>query len=367
MHGGGNGSRGTVLVTGGAGYVGSHATAELLNAGYEVVIVDSLCNSSPEAVNRIAAIAGRRPVLHVGDVRDYRRLRDIFAGHRIDAVMHFAALKAVGESVAEPIRYYRSNVHSAMTLCQVMEEFEVKQLIFSSSATVYGVASAMPVTEGAQIAPTNPYGRAKAMVEQILQDIAQSDSGWRICSLRYFNPVGAHPSGLIGEDPIGEPNNLMPSICRVAVGRKPELAIFGGDYPTLDGTGIRDYLHVVDLAKGHVAALEKLCGLRGMTSVNLGTGRGFSVLELVKTFEAVSGRRVPYRIADRRAGDVAVMYADPTLAQHLLGWTATQTLTDMCRDAWHWQANNPNGYAEKPVKAKLAPVRAEEAVTRWGS
>jgi len=354
-----SGSRkGHVLVTGGAGYVGSHACVELLRAGYDVTIVDNLSNSAAAVLPRIEQVSGRPVRFREVDARDYHRLREVFSERTVDAVMHFAALKAVGESVAEPIRYYRNNVNSAMTLCQIMEELGIRQLIFSSSATVYGVSSTLPVNEAAQLAPTNPYGRAKLMVEQILRDIAQSDAQWRICSLRYFNPIGAHPSGLIGEDPMGEPNNLMPVICQVAVGRRKELEIFGGDYPTSDGTGIRDYIHVMDLAEGHVAALEKLEDLRGMTAINLGTGRGYSVLELVKAFERESGRPVPYRIAERRPGDVAALYADATLAKHLLGWTAKRGLGEMCRDAWRWQSGNPEGYGKG--KDEVGGMRDEE-------
>jgi UDP-glucose 4-epimerase len=344
------GSKGHVLVTGGAGYVGSHTCVELLRAGYDVTVVDNLSNSSAAVLPRIEQASGKRLGFREADIRDYHRLRQVFAERAVDAVMHFAALKAVGESVAQPIPYYRNNVNSTMTLCQIMDEFGVRRLIFSSSATVYGASSTLPVNEGAPLAPTNPYGQAKLMVEQILRDIAQSDADWRICSLRYFNPIGAHPSGLIGEDPMGEPNNLMPTICEVAVGKRSHLRIFGGDYPTVDGTGIRDYIHVVDLAEGHLAALEKLEDLRGMTPVNLGTGRGHSVLELVKTFERESGRPVPYQIAERRPGDVAALYADATLARHLLGWTAKRGLAEMCRDAWRWQSENPDGFSKARYK-----------------
>ena len=346
-------SKGTVLVTGGAGYVGSHAVVELIAAGYEVVILDSLCNSKAEVVDRIEAIGGVRPVLYVSDVRNYRALREIFEAHAIHAVMHFAALKAVSESVSEPIRYYRNNINSAMTLCQVMEEFDVKRLIFSSSATVYGAGAALPLTESAPLGPTNPYGRAKLMVEEILRDIAQADASWRICALRYFNPVGAHESALIGEDPTGVPNNLMPYVCQVAVGRRKALPVYGADYPTVDGTGLRDYIHIVDLARGHVAALQNLCDLHGMMPVNLGTGRGHTVLEVVRAFEKISGRKIPINITDRREGDVAASYADPALAHRLLSWKAERTLTDMCRDAWRWQERNPQGYTSDAGTAGL--------------
>jgi UDP-glucose 4-epimerase len=334
----------TLLVTGGLGYIGSHVCIELLARGYELVVLDSLCNSKIEVLSRIEALSGKRVTLVKADVRDYRRLQETFQRFPIAAVLHFAGLKAVGESVQEPVRYYRNNIHSALTLCQVMEEFGVKRLIFSSSATVYGNAGAPPFDENAPLAPTNPYGQAKFMVEQILTDTAWADPEWRICSLRYFNPVGAHPSGLLGEDPNGIPNNLMPYVCQVALGRQEKLQIYGGDYPTPDGTGIRDYIHVTDLAKGHVAALEELDAMEGMTPVNLGTGRGYSVLEVVQAFQLASGRRVPYSIIDRRPGDVAINYADPTRSHSLLKWRAEKGLHDMCADAWRWQLKNPNGY-----------------------
>lgn len=335
---------GHLLVTGGLGYVGSHVCLELLACGHELVVLDSLCNSKIEVLDRIEAISGKRVVFIRTDVRDYRRLQDVFREFRIDAVLHFAGLKAVGESVREPMRYYRANVHSAMTLCQVMEESDVKRLIFSSSATVYGSAGVPPLSEQAPLAPANPYGQSKLMVEQILQDLGGSDPDWRISVLRYFNPVGAHESGMLGEDPNGIPNNLMPYVCQVAAGRQAELQVFGGDYPTPDGTGIRDYIHVADLAKGHVAALERIDAMKGMVPVNLGTGRGYSVLEVIQAFQAASGKKIPYRIADRRPGDVAISYADPTLSHNILGWRAEKGLHDMCADAWKWQKQNPDGY-----------------------
>lgn len=348
---------GYLLVTGGLGYVGSHVCLELLARGHELVVIDSLCNSKIEVLDRIEAISGKRVVFIRADVRDYRRLQDLFREFPIKAVLHFAGLKAVGESVREPVRYYRSNVHSAMTLCQVMEENGVKHLIFSSSATVYGSAGVPPLNEQAPLAPTNPYGQSKYMVEQILQDLGNSDPEWRISVLRYFNPVGAHESGMLGEDPNGVPNNLMPYVCQVATGKQAELQVFGGDYPTPDGTGIRDYIHVVDLAKGHVAALERIDAMKGMVAVNLGTGRGYSVLEVVQAFKAASGRKIPYRIAERRPGDVAISYADPTLSHDLLGWRAEKRLRDMCADAWKWQNQNPEGYVTGASRASGSQAR----------
>lgn len=335
---------GYLLVTGGLGYIGSHVCVEFLERGYQLVILDSLYNSKIEVLDRIETLSRKRAVFVRADVRDYRRLQDVFREFKIEAVLHFAGLKAVGESVREPVRYYRANVHSAMTLCQVMEEFGVKRLIFSSSATVYGSAGVPPMNEQAPLAPANPYGQSKLMVEQILQDLGNSDPEWHISVLRYFNPVGAHESGMLGEDPNGIPNNLMPYVCQVATGKLAELQVFGGDYPTPDGTGIRDYIHVSDLAKGHVAALERIDAMKGMVPVNLGTGRGYSVLEVIQAFQAASGRKIPYRITDRRPGDVAISYADPTLSHDILGWHAEKGLHDMCADAWKWQKQNPDGY-----------------------
>ena len=352
-----------LLVTGGAGYVGSHVCVELLARGYELVVLDSLCNSKIEVLSRIEAISGKRVTFIRADVRDYGHLQDIFRKFRIEAVLHFAGLKAVGESVREPIRYYRNNVDSATTLCQVMDEFSVKRLIFSSSATVYGSAGVPPFSEEAPLAPANPYGQTKHMVERILHDLAQSDPEWRICALRYFNPVGAHESGMIGEDPNGIPNNLMPFVCQVAAEKQAALQIFGGDYPTPDGTGIRDYIHVTDLARGHAAALEKLGEMGGMVPINLGTGRGYSVLEVVQAFQLASGRKIPYSIAKRRPGDVAISYADPTRSHHLLKWHADKGLDDMCADAWRWQQKNPDGYESRidsrETKVEVRSTRAE--------
>jgi len=330
----------TILVTGGTGYIGSHTVVELLAGGHDVWIVDNLCNSKASVVDRIAAIAGRRPEFVHADVRDGAALRNIFAQTRFDAVVHFAGLKAVGESVVKPLDYYDNNVAGILVLTGVMAETGVKCLAFSSSATVYGDPHAVPVREDFPLRVTNPYGRSKLMVEDILRDLAAADASWRIALLRYFNPVGAHASGLIGEDPLGTPNNLMPFALQVAAGRRPQLAVFGGDYPTPDGTGVRDYIHVVDLAQGHVAALRALAERPGVLTVNLGTGRGYSVLELVHALARVSDRPLPYCIADRRPGDIAECYADVTLARTILGWQATRGLEQMCADGWRWQSSN---------------------------
>ncbi|MCL4680683.1 MAG: UDP-glucose 4-epimerase GalE [Rhodocyclaceae bacterium] len=336
---------GTILVTGGAGYIGSHVCVELLQTGYDVVVLDNLCNSRRDVLGRIARIAGRPVAFHERDVRDEAALRGIFREHAIDAVLHFAGLKAVEESVARPLAYYNNNVGGTLALCAVMSEAGVRRLVFSSSATVYGDPDAVPVREDHPLRPTNPYGHSKAMIETILQDLSRSDPAWKIALLRYFNPVGAHESGLIGEDPGGVPNNLLPFIAQVAVGRREALNVYGNDYPTPDGTGVRDYIHVVDLARGHLAALEKLATSSEVLSVNLGTGRGYSVLEMVEAFRRASGRDIPYRIVARRPGDVAACYADPALAARLLGWRAERGLERICRDAWRWQSMNPNGYA----------------------
>ncbi|MCW8126871.1 UDP-glucose 4-epimerase GalE [Microbulbifer halophilus] len=338
-----------ILVTGGAGYIGSHTCVELLAAGWEPVVVDNLSNSSEEALLRVEAIAGQRLPFHRVDIGDAEGLREIFSRYRIDAVMHFAGLKAVGESVAQPLRYYQNNVAGTLNLCRVMEEFGVRQLIFSSSATVYGDPASVPIREDFPTGATNPYGASKLMVEDVLRDLcAAPDSGWAVSLLRYFNPIGAHESGTIGEDPSGIPNNLLPYVAQVAVGRLPQLQVFGDDYDTPDGTGVRDYIHVVDLARGHLAALEKL--RRGETqpdcyTYNLGTGRGSSVLEIVRAFEKASGREIPYKIAPRRAGDIAECYADPAVAERELGWKAEFGLERMVEDTWRWQSRNPNGYS----------------------
>ena len=333
-----------ILVTGGAGYIGSHTCFELLSAGFDVVVLDNFSNSKLESLNRVEKLAGRSIVFIPGDVRDRAILRELFSQHNIDAVIHFAGHKAVGESVKMPLVYYDNNVSGSVALAEVMSEFGVKQIVFSSSATVYDVSDNTQIRENYPLMPINPYGRSKLMVEQIYADLAASDSQWNIVILRYFNPVGAHESGMIGEDPNGIPNNLMPYISQVAVGRLQELSVFGSDYPTIDGTGVRDYIHVVDLALGHVAALRALTKNAGLITVNLGTGKGCSVLELVKAFEASTGKVIPYRMVARRPGDVATCYADPSLAESLLSWHAKLDINAMCRDAWRWQSNNPQGY-----------------------
>jgi UDP-glucose 4-epimerase len=335
-----------VLLTGAAGYIGSHTCVEVMAAGWTPVIVDNLCNSSPVVLDRIARIAGARPQFVQADIRDAAALDRVFRDHRVDAVVHFAGLKAVGESVAEPLRYYDNNVNGTLVLLAAMAKHGVRKIVFSSSATVYGAATTMPLREDAPLGPTNPYGHSKLMVERILRDVAAADPQWRVMLLRYFNPVGAHASGLIGEDPVGIPNNLMPFVAQVAVGRRARLQVFGNDYPTPDGTGVRDYIHVVDLALGHVAALRRIVAEDAPreTIVNLGTGRGHSVLEMVRAFEAASGRPVPYEIVGRRPGDVATCYADAARARALLGWAAQRDLAAMCADTWRWQSGNPDGY-----------------------
>jgi UDP-glucose 4-epimerase len=323
-----------------------------MQAGHEVVIFDNLCNSHHAVPGRIARIVGRTPGFAQGDVRDLGALRETFARHRFDAVIHFAGLKAVGESVEKPIEYYDNNVQGALTLCRAMADAKVGMLVFSSSATVYGSAAPVPIREGAPLAPTNPYGHSKLMVERILCDLAASDPvAWRVALLRYFNPAGAHPSGLIGEDPQGIPNNLMPNIAQVAIGVRDRVRVFGSDYPTRDGTGVRDYIHVVDLARGHLAAMETMQRERRGFTVNLGTGRGVTVLEAVRAFERASGRSIAIEHVGRRAGDVAECYADPALARETLGWEATRSLDDMCRDAWRWQSMNPRGYRGEDARS----------------
>jgi UDP-glucose 4-epimerase len=337
----------TILVTGGAGYIGSHTCVELLNAGYDIVVVDSFYNSKPEALKRVSEITGKEFPIYNVDLLEKDELEIVFSKHPIEAVIHFAGLKAVGESVAIPLRYYHNNITGTLMLCEVMQSYGVKKMVFSSSATVYGIPERVPISEDFPLKATNPYGRTKLMIEEILRDLYASDNSWSIALLRYFNPIGAHPSGRIGEDPNGIPNNLMPYITQVAVGKLPELRVFGNDYPTVDGTGVRDYIHVVDLAIGHVKALEKVMNTTGVEAYNLGTGRGYSVLELVSAFEKVTGIKIPYKIVDCRPGDVAICYADPTKAKEELGWVATRGIEEMCRDAWRWQSNNPNGYQEE--------------------
>lgn len=335
-----------LLVTGGAGYIGSHTCVVLLEAGFEVAVVDNLCNSSREALRRVERITGKKVSLHEVDVRDAVALSRVFETERPHAVIHFAGLKAVGESVEKPLEYYDNNVSGTLTLLLAMRTAGVQQIVFSSSATVYGNPATVPIREDFPLSVTNPYGRSKLIIEDILRDLVLPDASWKVALLRYFNPVGAHESGLIGEDPKGTPNNLMPFISQVAAGRRPYLGVYGGDYPTPDGTGVRDYIHVVDLARGHLAALRALNRWTGNEplTVNLGTGRGYSVLEIVQAFERVSGRAVPCQTTARRPGDVASCYADPALAEYLLGWKAHFDIERMCEDAWRWQANNPTGY-----------------------
>ncbi len=334
----------SVLVTGGAGYIGSHTCVKLLEAGYDVVVLDNLSNSSPKAIGRVEEITGKKIRFYECDILDKAGMRTIFKENTIDSVIHFAGLKAVGESVAVPLKYYENNIAGTVYLLEVMQEFGVKKIVFSSSATVYGMTDKMPLTEDLPTSANSPYGQTKLMIEQILQDLAVSDKDWAISLLRYFNPVGAHESGRIGENPKGIPNNLMPYITQVALGKLPQLSIFGNDYPTKDGTGVRDYIHVVDLADGHLKALDKLNTTKGVLIHNLGTGVGYSVLDLVKAFEEANGVTIPYKFAPRRPGDVTVCYADPTKAKTELGWEAKKSIVDMCRDAWNWQKNNPNGY-----------------------
>lgn len=333
-----------ILVTGGAGYIGSHTCLELLNAGYEVVVVDNLMNSKEESLRRVQEITGKSLLFHKADLLDKASLDAIFQPVSIDAVIHFAGLKAVGESVQIPLHYYKNNITGTLTLCEVMAEHSVKNIVFSSSATVYGDPASVPIREDFPLGPTSPYGRTKWMIEEILKDLHASDPAWNIALLRYFNPIGAHESGRIGEDPNGIPNNLLPFIAQVAVGRRKELSVFGNDYPTPDGTGVRDYIHVVDLSTGHLCALHRLSEGCGVVTYNLGTGRGYSVLEVVKAFEQASGRTIPYRITGRREGDIATCYADPKRANDELNWTARRGIGEMCADTWRWQSQNPDGY-----------------------
>lgn len=335
----------TILVTGGAGYIGSHTCVELLNQGYEVVIVDNLCNSSEKAVDRIEEITGKKVKFYEVDLLDKEKLIKVFEKENIDSVIHFAGLKAVGESVSKPLEYYHNNITGTLILCDVMRQFGVKNIVFSSSATVYGDPAFVPITEACPKGMiTNPYGQTKSMLEQILTDIHVSDKEWNVILLRYFNPIGAHKSGLIGEDPKGIPNNLVPYIAQVAVGKLECLSVFGDDYETPDGTGVRDYIHVVDLALGHVKAIEKLNDKEGVSTYNLGTGKGNSVLDVVKAYEEASGKKINYQIKPRRPGDIAQCYADPTKAEKELGWKAQYGIKEMCADSWKWQSMNPDGY-----------------------
>lgn len=333
-----------ILVTGGTGYIGSHACIALIHAGYKVLILDNLSNSRTTVLERLQKICGERPEFIEGDVRDGNLLDRIFRDHEFTAVMHFAGLKAIGESVEKPLEYYDNNVRGTLQLLAGMRKAGLKTLVFSSSATVYGDPASVPIRENFPRSATSPYGRSKLIIEDILADVHQAEPAWRIARLRYFNPAGAHESGLIGEDPHGVPNNLLPYVAQVAVGRQQQLNVFGGDYPTTDGTGVRDYIHVMDLAEGHVTALEYVQGKDGLLTVNLGTGHKCSVLELVQAFEQASGRDIPYRVIGRRPGDIAECWADPSLAESLLGWKAKRTINDMCADAWRWQSLNPDGY-----------------------
>ncbi|MDR3090049.1 MAG: UDP-glucose 4-epimerase GalE [Desulfobulbaceae bacterium] len=336
-----------ILVTGGAGYIGSHTCLELLHAGHQVTVVDNLVNASEESLKRVMALTGKSLTFHRLDLRDGEALRRVFreAEHRFETVIHFAGLKAVGESVEKPLLYYQNNIGGTLSLCKVMIEFDLKSLVFSSSATVYGDPAKVPITEDFPLSCTNPYGRTKLMTEEILRDLLLADPTWRIALLRYFNPVGAHESGRIGEDPHGVPNNLMPYISQVAVGKLKELSVYGNDYPTKDGSGVRDFIHVVDLALGHVAAIEWLAKHVGILTCNLGTGQGYSVLEMVAAFAEATGQKVPHRIVARRPGDVAACYADPSLAERELGWRAVRGIKEMCADSWRWQSMNPDGFA----------------------
>lgn len=334
-----------ILVTGGAGFIGSHTVLVLLQAGYTVTVVDNLTNAHPEALERVRQLTGKPVTLYQVDVTDKSALSDVFSANQFDAVIHFAGLKSVGDSVSQPLHYYLNNVQGTINLCQVMAQFGVYHLVFSSSATVYGVPDALPLKESMPIGqPTNPYGQSKLMVEKILADLHGSDPQWQIALLRYFNPVGAHESGLIGEDPNGIPNNLMPYIAQVATGRLAQLSIFGDDYDTQDGTGVRDFIHVMDLAEGHVKALAYLTTQPGLTTVNLGTGEGYSVLQLVQAFEQINNVQVPYIMAPRRPGDLAAIYADVAKAKSVLNWQTSRSIDDMCRDTWNWQSKNPQGY-----------------------
>lgn len=336
-----------VLVTGGAGYIGSHTCVELLEQGMEVVVIDNLNNSNPESLKRVEAITGKKISFYEGDVRDRNKLKEIFTSHKIDCMIHFAGLKAVGESVAMPIEYYTNNLDCTMVLCDEARKHGVKKIVFSSSATVYSGDNEMPLKETSKTGNcTNPYGWTKYMGEQILRDMANADPEWSVVLLRYFNPVGAHESGMIGEDPSGIPNNLMPYISQTAIGRREYLSVFGNDYDTHDGTGVRDYIHVVDLAKGHVAAISYLNEHKGCEVFNLGTGKGYSVLDMVKAFEKTSGVKIPYKITGRRPGDLATCYSDPAKSNKVLGWKAEKNLEDMCRDSWNWQKQNPQGYGK---------------------
>lgn len=345
-----------ILITGGAGYIGSHTCVELLNAGYEIIIIDNLSNSKKASLDRIKEITGKDFKFYYLDLLDKEALQYVFLENQIKAVIHFAGLKAVGESVEMPLHYYQKNVTGSIILFDLMEKFGVRNLVFSSSATVYGMQEQVPLIEELPLEATNPYGRTKLMIEDILRDIYVSYNNWSIAILRYFNPVGAHPSGLIGEDPNGIPNNLVPYITQVAIGKRTELNVFGNDYATHDGTGIRDYIHVVDLSEGHLKALEQVLNTTGLEAFNLGTGTGYSVLEMIQAFKKVSGKEIPYKIASRRAGDIAESYADVSKALRLLNWKAKKGLLEMCTDSWRWQLNNPNGYEDNVLYEELQKI-----------
>ncbi|MFA6309191.1 MAG: UDP-glucose 4-epimerase GalE [Clostridia bacterium] len=334
----------SILVTGGAGYIGSHTVLELLNSGYDVVVADNLCNSKEESLKRVRDITGKKLKFYKVDILDREALEEVFKKEDIEAVIHFAGLKAVGESVAIPVKYYYNNITGTLILCEIMNKYNVKKIVFSSSATVYGDPASVPITEEFPLSATNPYGRTKSMIEEILGDLYKADNQWDIVILRYFNPIGAHKSGRIGEDPNGIPNNLIPYISQVAVGKLDYLKVFGGDYDTKDGTGVRDYIHVVDLAIGHLKSLEKLKLNSGLLVYNLGTGIGYSVLDMVKAFSKAAKKEIPYKIIDRRPGDIAECFADPTKARNELGWIAKRDIDEMCADSWRWQFNNPDGY-----------------------
>lgn len=336
-----------ILVTGGAGYIGSHTCVLLIEAGHNVVILDNFSNASKESIRRVEAIVQKSITYVEGDIRSREDLAKVFEAHTIDAVIHFAGLKAVGESVEKPLAYYDNNVSGTIVLCDVMQRYGCKSIVFSSSATVYGDPHTTPIKEDFPLSATNPYGRSKLFIEEILRDLYVSDNAWKVVLLRYFNPVGAHHSGTIGEDPTGIPNNLMPFIAQTAVGKRDKLSVFGNDYDTHDGTGVRDYIHVVDLAKGHLHAIEKLESFNEVMTINLGTGKGYSVLDVVQAFEKASGKTVPYVIEPRRTGDIATCFADPVYAKEVLGWEAEKVLSDMCEDSWRWQSQNPKGYVSK--------------------
>ncbi|MGE8017844.1 UDP-glucose 4-epimerase GalE [Peribacillus frigoritolerans] len=337
----------SILVTGGAGYIGSHAAVELLKTGYDIVIVDNLSNSNFESINRVKELTGKEFPFYKCDLLDRDELNTIFENHNFEAVMHFAGLKAVGESVEIPLMYYHNNITGTINLCDLMAKHDVKKLVFSSSATVYGHPDSVPIDESFPLSATNPYGRTKLMIEDILRDLYISDSTWRIALLRYFNPIGAHESGRIGENPNGIPNNLMPYITQVAIGKREKLSVFGNDYETHDGTGVRDFIHVIDLVKGHLKALKFLDKNKGIETFNLGTGTGYSVMDLINAFSTINSKAIPYQFVDRRPGDIAICYANPTKAEKVLGWRAEKDLNEMCKDSWKWQTDNPNGYEQK--------------------